>query len=44
MRLFPKTENFFEYFEELVDKIEEGGQLFLEWHKLVIIPMFGSPN
>ena len=30
MRLFPKTENFFEYFEELVDKIEEGGQLFLE--------------
>ena len=30
MRLFPKTENFFEYFEELADKIEEGGQLFLE--------------
>jgi predicted phosphate transport protein (TIGR00153 family) len=30
MRLFPKTENFFDYFEELADKIEEGGQLFLE--------------
>ncbi len=30
MRLFPKTENFFEYFEELANKIEEGGQLFLE--------------
>lgn len=30
MRLFPKTENFFEQFEELADKIEEGGLLFLE--------------
>jgi predicted phosphate transport protein (TIGR00153 family) len=30
MRLFPKTENFFEYFEELANKIEEGGRLFLE--------------
>jgi predicted phosphate transport protein (TIGR00153 family) len=30
MRLFPKEENFFEYFEELADKIEEGGQFFLE--------------
>jgi uncharacterized protein len=30
MRLFPKTENFFELFEELADKIEEGGKLFLE--------------
>ena len=30
MRLFPKEENFFEYFEELADKIEEGGNLFLE--------------
>jgi uncharacterized protein len=30
MRLFPKTENFFEYFEELANKIEEGGHLFLE--------------
>lgn len=30
MRLFPKEENFFEYFEELANKIEEGGQLFLE--------------
>jgi len=30
MRLFPKTDNFFELFEELADKIEEGGKLFLE--------------
>ena len=30
MRLFPRTENFFEQFEELADKIEEGGLLFLE--------------
>jgi uncharacterized protein len=30
MRLFPKQENFFDYFEELANKIEEGGQLFLE--------------
>jgi predicted phosphate transport protein (TIGR00153 family) len=30
MRLFPKQENFFEYFEELANKIEEGGQFFLE--------------
>jgi hypothetical protein len=30
MRLFPKEENFFEYFEELADKISEGGQLFVE--------------
>ena len=30
MRLFPKEENFFEYFEELADKISEGGQLFME--------------
>ena len=30
MRLFPKEENFFELFEELADKIEEGGNFFLE--------------
>lgn len=30
MRLFPKEENFFELFEELANKIEEGGRLFLE--------------
>ncbi|HDS05535.1 MAG TPA: DUF47 domain-containing protein [Deltaproteobacteria bacterium] len=30
MRLFPREENFFEYFEELADKISEGGQLFVE--------------
>ena len=30
MRLFPKEENFFNYFEELADKIEEGGQFFLD--------------
>jgi len=30
MRLFPKEENFFELFEELANKIEEGGQFFLE--------------
>ena len=30
MRLFPREENFFEYFEELADKISEGGQLFME--------------
>ena len=29
MRLFPKQENFFDYFEELATKIEEGGRLFL---------------
>jgi hypothetical protein len=33
MRLFPKSDNFFEYFEELADKIEEGGQFFLEMTK-----------
>jgi uncharacterized protein len=30
MRFFPKRENFFDYFEQLADKIEEGGQFFLE--------------
>jgi len=30
MRLFPKEENFFNYFEELANKIEEGGIFFLE--------------
>jgi uncharacterized protein len=30
MRLFPKEENFFDYFEKLASKIEEGGQFFLE--------------
>lgn len=30
MRLFPKEEDFFKYFEELAAKIEEGGQFFLE--------------
>ena len=30
MRLFPKEENFFDYFEQLADKIEEGGRFFLE--------------
>jgi uncharacterized protein len=30
MRFFPKEENFFDYFEELANKIEEGGQFFLE--------------
>jgi len=30
MRLFPKQENFFDYFEELANKIEEGSRLFLE--------------
>ena len=29
MRLFPKQENFFDYFAELANKIEEGGRLFL---------------
>ena len=33
MRLFPKEENFFNYFEELADKIEEGGKFFLEMTK-----------
>ncbi len=33
MRLFPKTEDFFELFEELANKIEEGGTLFLEMAK-----------
>ncbi len=30
MRLIPREEKFFDYFEELADKIEEGGNLFLE--------------
>jgi hypothetical protein len=30
MRLFPKEENFFDFFEELATKIEEGSQFFLE--------------
>ena len=29
MRLFPKEEKFFDYFEELANKIEDGGRLFL---------------
>jgi uncharacterized protein len=29
MRLFPRDENFFDYFEQLANKIEEGGRLFL---------------
>jgi predicted phosphate transport protein (TIGR00153 family) len=29
MRLFPREENFFDYFEQLANKIEEGGRLFL---------------
>ncbi|MDD4356978.1 MAG: DUF47 family protein [Smithellaceae bacterium] len=33
MRLFPREENFFNYFEELADKIEEGGKFFLEMTK-----------
>jgi len=30
MRLFPREENFFDYFEELADKIDEGSRFFLE--------------
>jgi len=30
MRLIPRKEKFFDYFEELIEKIEEGGILFLE--------------
>jgi hypothetical protein len=30
MRLIPKEEEFFDLFEELVNKIEEGGELFLD--------------
>ena len=30
MSLFHKEDNFFDYFEQLADKIEEGGQFFLE--------------
>jgi predicted phosphate transport protein (TIGR00153 family) len=30
MRLIPREEKFFDLFEELVNKIEEGGELFLE--------------
>jgi uncharacterized protein len=29
MRLFPKQENFFDYFEELANKIEDGSSMFL---------------
>jgi len=31
MRLIPREEKFFDYFEELADKIEEGGRLFKEF-------------
>jgi len=30
MRLIPREEKFFDLFEELADKIEEGGKLFQE--------------
>jgi predicted phosphate transport protein (TIGR00153 family) len=30
MRLFPREENFFDFFEQLANKIEQGGRLFLE--------------
>jgi uncharacterized protein len=30
MRLFPKEEIFFDYFDELAEKIEEGSKLFME--------------
>lgn len=30
MRLFPQEENFFDYFEELANKIEDGSRMFLE--------------
>ncbi|MDD5712665.1 MAG: DUF47 family protein [Smithellaceae bacterium] len=30
MRFFPKEEKFFDHFEELADKIEEGGKYFLD--------------
>ena len=30
MRFIPREEKFFDYFEELAEKIEEGGVLFLE--------------
>src|SRR5512137_1357451 len=30
MRLIPKEEKFYDLFEELINKIEEGGKLFLE--------------
>ena len=30
MRLFPKEDNFFDYFEQLANKIDEGGQFFLD--------------
>ena len=30
MRLIPREEKFFDYFEELAEKIEEGGVLFME--------------
>ena len=30
MRLFPRNENFFDHFEELANKIGDGGRLFLE--------------
>lgn len=30
MRLIPKEEKFFDLFEELINKIEEGGKMFLE--------------
>ena len=30
MRLFPKEDNFFDYFEQLAGKIDEGSQFFLE--------------
>jgi hypothetical protein len=30
MRLIPKEEKFYDLFEELINKIEEGGKLFLD--------------
>ena len=30
MRLIPREEKFYDFFEELAAKIEEGGKLFLE--------------
>jgi hypothetical protein len=30
MRLFPKEKIFYNYFDELAEKIEEGSKLFLE--------------
>ena len=36
MRFIPKEEKFYDLFEELINKIEEGGNLFLEMVEIAL--------